>query len=132
MLKKLNAGDVKGASNEFAKWVYAGGKKLPGLVRRRAAEKTLFCTGGTCGSSPPPTTCKGKTTAGVNIRSKPNTSASIVGSVAQGGTVTISGRETGTNVSGNRYWFKVGTNQYISAYYINISSNNGASYCKKT
>lgn len=40
--KKLNAGDYAGASQEFSRWVYAGGKKLPGLVTRRAAEKALF------------------------------------------------------------------------------------------
>ncbi|CAB4433178.1 unnamed protein product [Rhizophagus irregularis] len=45
---KLNAGDTKGASLEFAKWVYGGGKKLPGLVRRRNAERDLFCKSGGC------------------------------------------------------------------------------------
>lgn len=42
LLKKLNAGDYTGASNEFAKWVYAGSKKLNGLIRRRQAERDLF------------------------------------------------------------------------------------------
>lgn len=42
LLKKLNAGDFIGASNEFPKWVYAKKKKLAGLVRRRQAEKELF------------------------------------------------------------------------------------------
>jgi GH24 family phage-related lysozyme (muramidase) len=42
LLKKLNAGDVVGASNEFEKWVHGGGKVLPGLVTRRKAEKALF------------------------------------------------------------------------------------------
>jgi GH24 family phage-related lysozyme (muramidase) len=42
LLKKLNAGDYKGAANEFSKWVNAGGKQLAGLVRRRAEEKALF------------------------------------------------------------------------------------------
>ena len=43
MLKRINLGEDKQAiANEFDKWVYAGGKKLPGLVRRRAAEKKLF------------------------------------------------------------------------------------------
>jgi lysozyme len=42
LLKKLNAGDFAGAAKEFDKWVNAGGKKLEGLVRRRAAEKALF------------------------------------------------------------------------------------------
>ena len=40
--KKLNQGDKQGAANEFLKWVYAGGKKLKGLVNRRNAERELF------------------------------------------------------------------------------------------
>ncbi|PKY43593.1 putative phage-related lysozyme [Rhizophagus irregularis] len=46
--RKLNAGDTKGASLEFRKWVYGGGKKLPGLVRQRKAERALFCKSGGC------------------------------------------------------------------------------------
>lgn len=42
LLKKLNAGDYTGASKEFSKWVYGGGKKLNGLVKRREAERQLF------------------------------------------------------------------------------------------
>lgn len=42
LLKKLNAGDYAGAADEFGKWVNAGGRKLAGLVKRRAAEKALF------------------------------------------------------------------------------------------
>lgn len=45
LLQKLNNGDILGAANEFDRWVYAGGKKLEGLVRRRAAEKALFLEG---------------------------------------------------------------------------------------
>ena len=30
---------------EFGRWVHAGGKKLDGLVKRRAAEADLYCTG---------------------------------------------------------------------------------------
>jgi lysozyme len=30
------------AAREFDRWVHAGGKELPGLVSRRAAEKELF------------------------------------------------------------------------------------------
>lgn len=44
LLKKLNVKDYQGASNEFLKWVYANGKKLDGLVKRRQAEKDLFCS----------------------------------------------------------------------------------------
>ncbi|PSN18129.1 muraminidase [filamentous cyanobacterium CCP5] len=42
LLSKLNAGDYQGAANEFPRWVYAGGNQLPGLVRRRNAERALF------------------------------------------------------------------------------------------
>jgi lysozyme len=40
--RKVNRGDFQDASNEFLKWVYARGVKLPGLVRRRVAERDLF------------------------------------------------------------------------------------------
>ncbi|GAB2928022.1 lysozyme [Hafnia psychrotolerans] len=42
LLKKLNAGDYMGAADEFPKWNKAGGKVLNGLVKRRAAERSLF------------------------------------------------------------------------------------------
>lgn len=42
LIRKLNAGDYNGAADQFDRWVYAGGKILPGLVRRREAEKQLF------------------------------------------------------------------------------------------
>lgn len=42
LLKKLNAGDVPGAADEFDRWVYANQIKFDGLVRRREAEKALF------------------------------------------------------------------------------------------
>lgn len=42
LLKKFRAGDKAGAAAEFMKWQYAAGKVLPGLVKRRAAERALF------------------------------------------------------------------------------------------
>jgi lysozyme len=44
LLKKLNQRDYEGASNEFLVWVRAQHKILPGLVKRRAAERALFLT----------------------------------------------------------------------------------------
>lgn len=44
LISKLNSGDYAGAADEFGKWVNAGGKKLPGLVKRRAAEREVFLT----------------------------------------------------------------------------------------
>jgi lysozyme len=40
--RKVNRGEFEDASNEFLKWVFARGVKLPGLVRRRVAERDLF------------------------------------------------------------------------------------------
>ena len=39
------AGDHAGAAREFARWRFAGGKVLAGLVRRRAAEAALYRSG---------------------------------------------------------------------------------------
>jgi lysozyme len=41
MLRKLNAGDTRGACAQLDRWVYAGGKQLGGLVKRRQAEREL-------------------------------------------------------------------------------------------
>lgn len=42
LLKKLNEGSYGAAQAEFLKWIRAGGKILPGLVRRRGEEAELF------------------------------------------------------------------------------------------
>lgn len=45
LLRLHNAGDYAGAAQQFALWNKAGGKVLPGLMARRAAEATLYRTG---------------------------------------------------------------------------------------
>ena len=45
LLKKLNAGDYGAVPSELMKWVNAGGKRVPGLVNRRAAEAGLWAKG---------------------------------------------------------------------------------------
>ncbi|MBN1254016.1 MAG: lysozyme [Deltaproteobacteria bacterium] len=42
---RLNREEYEGASDEFLKWVYAGGRKLNGLIRRRQTERYLFMWG---------------------------------------------------------------------------------------
>jgi lysozyme len=42
---RANRGDWEGAAAAFMSWVRGGGKVLPGLVRRRQAEKSLFLSG---------------------------------------------------------------------------------------
>ena len=42
LLRKLNAGDFRGARKEFLRWTKANGRELPGLVTRRHAEAQLF------------------------------------------------------------------------------------------
>lgn len=44
LLRKHIQGDYAGAKAEFARWKYAGGKVLNGLIRRRAAEAELYGT----------------------------------------------------------------------------------------
>ena len=45
LLKKLNKGDYDAVPTELMKWVHAGGKKVKGLVNRRAAEAGLWARG---------------------------------------------------------------------------------------
>lgn len=42
LLKLLNAGNYEQAAAQLMRWTKGGGKTLPGLVRRREAEMTLF------------------------------------------------------------------------------------------
>ncbi len=46
LIRKAKEGDYAGMCAELDKWVYAGGKKLAGLVKRRAAERAV-CLGET-------------------------------------------------------------------------------------
>ena len=49
-LTKLHkAGGHAAAAREFGKWVNAGGRVLPGLVRRRAEEAALYASGAAAG-----------------------------------------------------------------------------------
>ena len=42
LLRLLNAGDRKGAAEQFLKWNRAAGKVMRGLTTRRVAERALF------------------------------------------------------------------------------------------
>jgi len=44
ILRHFNQGDSRKAADAFSLWTKAGGKVLPGLVRRRAEERQLFLT----------------------------------------------------------------------------------------
>ena len=44
LMRLVNQSKFDEAANQFPRWVYAGGKVLPGLVKRREAEKQLFIT----------------------------------------------------------------------------------------
>lgn len=45
LLRLLNEGNFGGAADQFPRWTHGGkGEVLPGLVRRRAAERSLFLT----------------------------------------------------------------------------------------
>ena len=45
LLKKINAGDCRGATHEFPRWNRARGVVLPGLTKRRAAEAAMWDSG---------------------------------------------------------------------------------------
>jgi lysozyme len=43
--RKVNREEHADVPDEFRKWVWGGGRKLPGLVRRRQVEAGLYATG---------------------------------------------------------------------------------------
>jgi lysozyme len=44
--RRINEQDWSEAGNQLLRWVHGGGRVLPGLVRRRQAEKELLLSGG--------------------------------------------------------------------------------------
>jgi lysozyme len=42
---KTNRGELEDAADEFLKWTKAGGRVLPGLVKRRNDERALYLSG---------------------------------------------------------------------------------------
>jgi lysozyme len=44
--RKVNREEHADVPNEFRKWVWGGGRKLPGLVRRREAEAMMYAGSG--------------------------------------------------------------------------------------
>ena len=44
LLKKLNEGNYQEAGDRFLRFVFSGGKKIQGLVKRRERERELFFT----------------------------------------------------------------------------------------
>lgn len=53
VVRHLNAGDPAKAAEAFGLWVKAGGRVLPGLVKRRQAERDLFLKPDTAASATP-------------------------------------------------------------------------------
>lgn len=42
--RKVNRGEHSAVPAEFMKWVWAGGRKQKGLVKRRKAERAVYCS----------------------------------------------------------------------------------------
>lgn len=80
LLKKLNAGNYEAVPGELSKWVNAGGKKLKGLVNRRAAEAGLWARGSFVSSN----------TQEVS-KDKADTETVVVGTGGVGGAVATGG-----------------------------------------
>ena len=69
---------------------------------------------------------KMKTTATLNIRSTASTSGSIVGSLSQGSTVTVTAVKNGTSVNGNTKWYYVSGKGWASGAYLTSDSSSSS------
>jgi lysozyme len=87
LLRKVNRRDFAGAAREFGRWNKAGGRVLPGLTRRRAAEATLFEGAGCIAVN---ATEHGPMAQAVDAPQKPGLGAVLSGSKIAQGTATTS------------------------------------------
>ena len=67
-----------------------------------------------------------KTTATLNIRSTASTNGSIVGSLSQGSTVTVTAVKNGTSVNGNTKWYYVSGKGWVSGAYLTSDSSSSS------
>lgn len=89
----INQGRMADAADAFLLWNRAGGKILPGLVKRRAAEAALFVKGGRedLGRVDAPETATGKPLS--------LSTTNIAAGVAAAATISASAKEIATNAS---------------------------------
>lgn len=111
LLKKLNAKDYIGASNEFLKWNKAGGKVLAGLTRRRNAERDLFLKHD-IHHNDNHLPYEVKTTTNLNIRIAPSTTSAIIRTVPAGTVLKVWAIQT----IGGRVWGKNGAQYFCLDY----------------
>ncbi|MDO6298587.1 MULTISPECIES: SH3 domain-containing protein [Enterococcus] len=112
--------------NGNTKWYYVSGK---GWVS--GAYLTEVNSGSTSGNTNDNTANTGinqkmKTTATLNIRSTASTNGSIVGSLSQGSTVTVTAVKNGTSVNGNTKWYYVSGKGWVSGAYLTSDSSSSS------
>lgn len=131
LLKKLNQGDINGAANEFDRWVYGDGEILPGLVKRRAAEKAMFLNGTTPSYDEIPISAQ-LTVQGtnVNVRTAPQT-GSVVKTLNTGTVIQATSRVL---INGDP-WFHFSdgwiSGNYVQGWVKDYNDNNRWWYVEK-
>ena len=88
LLRKLNVGDYKGASDEFLKWTKgANGVPLQGLVKRRQQEREMFLAQAVINTNSNDLPYSVMATTNLNIRKEPN--GQVIGSYRKGQTFKV-------------------------------------------
>ena len=93
VLAACNCGDLAAVPRRLQLWNKAGGRVLPGLVRRRAAEAALFI--GAAHDVPPPSSGTVKPSSGKAITDSTTAGAAAV-VVAAGGTAAVAAGQGGS------------------------------------
>ena len=132
LLRLLNQGDINGPADQFDVWIYDNHVIQPGLVRRRAAEKAMFLNGTPAPSNEIPVSAQ-LTVQGtnVNVRTSPNTSATIVRKLNTGASVQATGRIL---INGDP-WFHIAdgwiSGDYVQGWVKDYNDNNRWWYVEK-
>ena len=96
VLKAVNAGDDAAVPRRLQLWVKGGGRVLPGLVKRRAAEAALFVSAADAGTSPDPSP---DPVQGKPVRRSSTVLAAVLAALASVLSAVAQGRGTGSNAS---------------------------------
>lgn len=81
VLRAVNAGDLDAVPRRLQLWVKGGGRVLPGLVRRRAAEAAMFVGGGE-GNAPPEAVSRPDPVEGKRLTKSTTVVAAIIAALA--------------------------------------------------
>jgi lysozyme len=106
VLRKFNSGDLSASAAAFRMWNKAGGKVLPGLIRRREAELALFSTPAAKGE--PPVIADFETPEPSTSKGLFNMTSEQVGAIVRTVVQLVAGLAIAKGIGDDALWMTIG------------------------